>query len=1153
MTTPDQSNGFQIVGSPESREIAAGVWAREISFREPIAHVQWSPDGRWLAVLTAHRELILLDQGLARKRANYEPLGQIEAFCFDPSHLDSLLVLLWNARRDQLRLARISLQSESLLDVQDFEYDQVLDEMQGFLGPTINLLMPLIPRIVKQGVRIAMADGLERLACLAGEPARKPQLVELGSAKVAEMVFSPWNPEALLASTMNGLQVWNCTTAMSIHEDQSVGPYPLLAMGRGAASTPVVIGTRLSQELCLLAEHYDHSARIQTNLDWLTGLQICNNGELLVAIGTRKTDSVSTSVCQLLNLRASESDMVEVDLDSIAPSPELMNRGGMISNPGARQVAILQNDFWQSGRGPTLWLLDFPNVTTSSGSNSAIGNKVVVTRRYTSAKIVLLGDSGAGKSTLGGQLAEKKFRPFESTHGQQFWRVDDLAPPDPQQPDVECETVLWDLAGQADYRLIHALHIEDADLAIIVFNPGDHRDSLGTVEYWLQQLPPRCRKILVANKIDRGWGGLTPADLDQWCAARQVEGSWLTTTATTGTGVAELRQRITEQLSSSQRPHIVEGTAYYQIRQAVLAMKELPEFARLIPLETLVDRLRVGPTPGDWTLEEVRRTCLHLGRNGFVRLLTTSQGEERLLLDPTLVNNLAASFILEARRNPRGLGALEEDQLLAGGYRFPELEELPPEDRQYLIEAVVELFLQRRLSYRCFREMLGTTRLLVFPELMNLRKPSTGVEEVDETVSYTVEGATENLYASLVVRLGYTNVFESAQQWQNEARYLHQRTSVCGFRQQVGEGGVREFYLLFGRQVPPHTRQMFQGLFESFLDPGQLPQEQARSVQVHRWPRVECPACRTGLDWIVQRKFQKQGFTFCNQCGQRLNIPQAAEPIGFTPGMERRIEVEKITSRLRTEFEQALYRLKSLVAQQSAPAPPPELFVSYAWGVSQEERWVEQFVEDLEKAGFEPWFDRHHNAAPGKSIARFVERVSETPRILVIGTPGYLRKHVSQGNVVSAEMDLINQRFIGTREADRETIIPLLLSGSEVASFPPFLRKRVYVDFRQQPHYFERALDLFLQLHGVPATHPAFRDWRKLFQTEARQALPEEAPGSDEGRSAETPAALREALHRVGRAAAEAAALAGHPLPVWNQGQVVLEPAEPSRLKRGAS
>ncbi|MFN6105699.1 MAG: hypothetical protein ACK5EA_14810, partial [Planctomycetaceae bacterium] len=180
-----------------------------------------------------------------------------------------------------------------------------------------------------------------------------------------------------------------------------------------------------------------------------------------------------------------------------------------------------------------------------------------------------------------------------------------------------------------------------------------------------------------------------------------------------------------------------------------------------------------------------------------------------------------------------------------------------------------------------------------------------------------------------------------------------------------GEGSVREFYLLFGRQVPSHTRQMFQGLFESFLDPGQHPQEQGRSVQVRRWTRVECSGCRTGLDWIVQRKFQKQGFTFCNGCGQKLDIPRAAEPIGFTPGMERRIEAETTTSRQRPDVEPALARMKSLVSHPGAEGPSAELFVSYAWGVDQEERWVEQFVEDLEKAGFQPWFDRHHNAAAG--------------------------------------------------------------------------------------------------------------------------------------------------------------------------------------------
>ena len=51
-----------------------------------------------------------------------------------------------------------------------------------------------------------------------------------------------------------------------------------------------------------------------------------------------------------------------------------------------------------------------------------------------------------------------------STHGQQFWLLEQLCKK--RQDGTECEAVLWDLAGQPDYRLIHALFLDDADLAL---------------------------------------------------------------------------------------------------------------------------------------------------------------------------------------------------------------------------------------------------------------------------------------------------------------------------------------------------------------------------------------------------------------------------------------------------------------------------------------------------------------------------------------------------------------------------------------------------------------------------------------------------------------------------------------------------------------
>ena len=46
--------------------------------------------------------------------------------------------------------------------------------------------------------------------------------------------------------------------------------------------------------------------------------------------------------------------------------------------------------------------------------------------RYTTAKLVLVGDSGVGKTGLGWRLAHNKFKEHSSTHGQQFWIIDDL-------------------------------------------------------------------------------------------------------------------------------------------------------------------------------------------------------------------------------------------------------------------------------------------------------------------------------------------------------------------------------------------------------------------------------------------------------------------------------------------------------------------------------------------------------------------------------------------------------------------------------------------------------------------------------------------------------------------------------------------------------
>ncbi|MDQ3011176.1 MAG: hypothetical protein M3X11_10805, partial [Acidobacteriota bacterium] len=105
------------------------------------------------------------------------------------------------------------------------------------------------------------------------------------------------------------------------------------------------------------------------------------------------------------------------------------------------------------------------------------------------------------------------------------------------------------------------------------------------------------------------------------------------------------------------------------------------------------------------------------------------------------------------------------------------------------------------------------------PELINLKKPLLEDEQATEDgAGYTVSGAVENVYASLVVLLGYTQTFTRTNQWQSQARYEVGDGLISGFRQDSSDReGELNLVLYFGTNVGKPVRSLFQGLFESFL------------------------------------------------------------------------------------------------------------------------------------------------------------------------------------------------------------------------------------------------------------------------------------------------------------------------------------------------
>lgn len=720
-----------------------------------------------------------------------------------------------------------------------------------------------------------------------------------------------------------------------------------------------------------------------------------------------------------------------------------------------------------------LWELDLDVLLGWRSGMAADGGAI----HHTTGKIVLVGDHSVGKSALGYRLIHGAFKEQASTHGQQFLVFPDLG--QRRTDGTECEAVLWDFAGQQDYRLVHALFVDNADLALVLFDASDLRDPLRGVGFWLKQLQAgqsRCPIILVAAQTDRGTCSLTPEELSAFCKKQGIVGP-ITTSSFTGLGFDELVECMKAMIPWDDKPAMVTTTTFKKIKDYVLGLKEAGSDGQVIVTpEELRARLEATDAGWHFTDAEMLTAVGHLENYGYVKRLRTSKGEQRVLLQPERLNNLASSFVLEARRNPKGLGALEEQRLLVGGYDFPELKHLQEGEREILLDSAALLFLEHNV---CFRETdpLRMEPYLVFPGLINLKKPPEEVAVVEDGVAYTVSGPTENVFASLVVLLGYTHTFTRTAQWHNNARYEVGDRLVCGFREEAERDGELDFVLSFGPNVGRPVRTLFQGLFESFLA--------RRNLTVMRFEPV---CCGNGhyLERSVGRRWMKEGkaFTFCNDCGEKLTLPKMAEPIQLAREVRAQVESQRHAAELRTRFEQAIFRVRAYVTEQKTT--PPETFISYAWGVPEHEHWVEkQLATDLQKAGINVLLDRWHNAQFGASVPRFVERIEKSDRILMVGTPAYRRKYENNdtrtGYVVAAEVDLINNRLLGT-EPQKQSVLPLLLDGEKADSLPPLLHGRVFADFREKLAYFRTAFDLILSLYQLRPNHPAVADLHELMK-----------------------------------------------------------------------
>jgi WD40 repeat protein/GTPase SAR1 family protein len=212
-----------------------------------------------------------------------------------------------------------------------------------------------------------------------------------------------------------------------------------------------------------------------------------------------------------------------------------------------------------------------------------LGQMAEPSAHYVNAKVVLVGDTGVGKTGLSLVLNKQPFEATDSTPGRKVWTFDSREVDVGGNVTQTRETLLWDLAGQPGYRVIHQLHLSEVAVALVVFDARSETDPLAGVRHWERALRLAqqrqgasgvpMKKFLVSARNDRGGVSIGEERLQAVLKEFGFE-SYFKTSAKEGWQVKELRAAIEQAISWENLPEVSSSQLFADIKSFLLEVKK---------------------------------------------------------------------------------------------------------------------------------------------------------------------------------------------------------------------------------------------------------------------------------------------------------------------------------------------------------------------------------------------------------------------------------------------------------------------------------------------------------------------------------------------------------------------------------------------------
>jgi small GTP-binding protein len=660
--------------------------------------------------------------------------------------------------------------------------------------------------------------------------------------------------------------------------------------------------------------------------------------------------------------------------------------------------------------------------------------------QYTNAKVVLVGDSGVGKSGLGLVLTRQAFAPTESTHGRHIWTLDDQQITLTNGRKERREVLLWDLAGQPGYRLIHQLHLSDVAVALVVFDVHSETDPFAGVSHWARALRIArqaeqdtlqiMKTLLVAARIDRGSVGVSRQRINMVLQQFGFDG-YFETSAKSGRNIGQLLTAIMENIAWESLPKVTSSSLFQTIRGFLIAEKEA---GRLLVTSDELFRTFIHAHPdlsGRKNLRPQFDVCVRrMESKGLLRRLSFG---DLLLLQPEMLDAYASALINAIKDESDGLGNISEEQVQKAHFEISPDERIADrEQEKLLLIAMIEDLLRYEVA---LREHGDDGAYLIFPTQSTRENPDLPDPE-GKSIIFEFEGPVQNIYATLAVRLSHSGLFRKQELWKNAITYTAQSGGTYGlYLCNIGEGRG-ELTLFFDKITLEPICFHFEEYVQAHL------QRRALPGTIQRRRIFVCPKCAIPLHdlHVVRRRERGLRWMTCGVCDAKVDISDGMERLARIPhsqisNMDRSADIER--SRSTTVS----------ILQGKLETKDFDVFLCHN---GEDKPFVKEIGEKLKERGLLPWLDEW-NLQPGLPWQRTLERQIDKIQsaAVFVGKDGI-------GPWQQMELEAFLRKFVNTGRP----VIPVLLPVvAQVPQLPLFLEGMTWVDFRiQDPNPIARLI-----------------------------------------------------------------------------------------------